>query len=184
MRVFIGIPLPEVIAAEISRVTARLRTPNDGLRWTTPESWHITLQFLGNATQQQYDCLIARLDEVRSLSVPIRLGGLDLFERTGVLFTGVAALPELVLLAQRVNAATAHCGFVPESRPFRPHITLARAKERGPGGSLRAIAEGIQRQPAFSQFAAAEFLLYESHLGPSGSRYEVRARFSLANQAD
>jgi 2'-5' RNA ligase len=184
MRLFIGIPLPEVIAAEILRVTAQLRTPNDGLRWTAPGSWHITLQFLGAATPQQYDCLITRLKEVRFLPVQVRNEGLGLFERTGVLFTGVAALPELVSLAQRVNAATAQCGFVPESRPFRPHITLARAKGRGQAGSLRALAEKIQWQSAFSQFVAAEFLLYESHLGPGGSRYEVRARFPLSNQHD
>jgi hypothetical protein len=29
---------------------------------------------------------------------------------------------------------------------------------------------------------AQEFLLYESHLSPSGARYEVRERFALGGQ--
>jgi len=179
MRLFIGIPLSPAVVAELASITARLQSKAGSLRWTGPESWHITLQFLGNTSQEKLGCLVARLGDVRFAPIAVRLENLGMFERSGVFFAGVAVTPELVSLAQRVNAATSICGFVPEGRPFRPHITLARAKGQGRARSLRALEAGIHGQPAFTRFFAKEFLLYESHLSSSGSRYEVRARFPL-----
>ncbi len=73
MRLFVGIPLADAVARELAAVVGRLRSSesaalrgSDGLRWTEPESWHITLQFLGNSTAEQLECLKARLGEVRS----------------------------------------------------------------------------------------------------------------------
>lgn len=177
MRLFIGIPLAATIIDELKAASARLRSSGSGLRWTPPESFHITLQFLGNATQEQYACLVPRLRALTSPPVPICLEAIDCFDRTGILIIRVRLTPELVLLQQRVTAATQPCGFVPEARPYQPHITLARAK--GQRCDWRELKERIQRQPAFTRFAAREFLLYESFLSSAGSRYEVRERFPL-----
>jgi 2'-5' RNA ligase len=183
MRLFIGIPLADAVLSELSAVAARLKPSAGGLRWMAPESWHITLQFLGNTTLEQYDCLLARLGELRSPPVPVRLEELGLFDRAGVFFAAVASTRELVFLEQRVTAATALCGFVPEERPFRPHITLARAKGQDRAQPLRALKTRINRQPTFTHFVAHEFLLYESHLSRDGSIYEIRARFPLNRPA-
>jgi 2'-5' RNA ligase len=177
MRLFVGIPLPDAVLVELSAVVARLRPGVDGLRWMERDSWHITLQFLGNSDQERFECLVTRLGAVRSAPVPVRLGDLGCFDRAGVLFLDVTVGPELISLAERIWAATDLCGFVAESRPFHPHITLARAKGQGRGRSLRASEAGIQRKPVFSRFVAKEFLLFESHLSAAGARYEVRASF-------
>ncbi len=179
MRLFIGIPLADAVIAELAAVSAGLRSAADGLRWAAPESWHITLEFLGNATPEQYGCLTARLAGVRSLPVPIRLAALGVFDRAGIFYAGVELAPPLVALQQRIAAATALCGFQPENRPFHPHITLARSKGQGRARQLGELLARLQVQPAFARFAANEFLLYESHLRPGGSQYEVRARFPL-----
>jgi RNA 2',3'-cyclic 3'-phosphodiesterase len=180
MRLFVGIPLADAVAAELAEVAARWRSAADSLRWAAPESWHITLQFLGNAGPEQYNCLTARLRELRSPPVPIRLTTLGIFERTGIVFAGVDLAPALVSLQQRIVAATALCGFQPEDRPFHPHITLARSKGRSGARQLAALMAKLRVQPEFTPFTAREVLLYQSHLGPSGSNYEVRARFPLA----
>jgi len=86
-------------------------------------------------------------------------------------------MPELLLLQERVTAATRPCGFAPEARPYQPHITLARAKGQRRG--LGELTAKIRRQPDFTRFAAPEFLLYESFLSTAGARYEIRERFSL-----
>ncbi len=175
MRLFIGIPLAAAVIDELSAVTARLRSAGDGLRWTTPESWHITLQFLGDTSPEQYECIAARLHGLHLPPVPIRLEELGFFDRTGVVFAGVRVSPELLLLQQRITTATAHCGFVSEARRFQPHITLARSK----GKDLGRLKAKMGHQPKFTGFVAGEFLLYESFLGPSGSRYEIRERLVL-----
>ncbi len=190
MRLFVGISLADAVAGELSAVVAQLRPATDDLRWSRPESWHITLQFLGIATEEQLRWLKARLAEVRSPPVRVELGSLGSFAGAGVFFADVALTPELVALQERVVTATNRCGFVAEARPFHPHITLARkagnerARERG-SKNARAGANGVRDLVAktgtrkFSRFTAKEFLLYQSHLGSEGSRYEVLARFPL-----
>ncbi len=183
MRLFIGVPLSKSVVAELDALCPRLRAKAGNLRWAAPESWHITLQFLGNASPDRYDCLTARLGEVHAAGFKVQLGALGFFDRAGVFFADVALTPELIALQQRVVGATEPCGFASEARPFHPHITLARSKRDDRGRQLRQLQAGIHAQPAFTSFVAREFLLYESHLSPAGSKYEVRARFPLEDLA-
>ena len=181
MRLFIGIALSPAVIAELITLAARLQPKVDSLRWTGPEAWHITLQFLGSTSQEKFDCLLAHLGELRLPPVPVRIENVGIFDRTGVFFAGVMLTPELVSLKQRITAAIALCGFVPEARPFSPHITLARATREARGHALRTLGAPIQPRPTFTRFLAKEFLLYESDLSPAGSRYVIRARFSFAS---
>ncbi len=182
MRLFIAVPLPAAVIAELSAISARLRSSGDGLRWPAPESWHITLQFLGNTGREQYECTVARLRQIQAAPVPIALEGLGFFDRVGVLFAGVKITPELLLLQESVTAATEFCGFLPEARPFQPHITLARSRGKGQRQSLIDLQAKIRRQPNFTRVVADEFLLYESFLGSAGARHEVRQRFPLGRR--
>jgi 2'-5' RNA ligase len=177
MRLFIGIPLAAAVIDELKAASARLRSSADGLRWTAPESWHITLQFLGNTAPEQCACVVASLRALHSPPVPICLEALGCFDRAGILFAGILLTPELLLLQERVTTATQPCGFVPELRTYQPHVTLARAK--GQKSGLGELKTKIRRQPDFTRFVAREFLLYESFLSSDGARYEVRERFAL-----
>ena len=179
MRLFIGIPLSTTVIEELSIISARLRSHNDGLRWSSPETWHITLQFLGNTSPEQYQCVVPRLRELHSPSIPIALGPIDIFDRAGVLFAGVRLTSGLTAPQQRVTSATKLCGFAPETRPYQPHITLARTKGRAQSQTLPELKTRIHRQTRFSGFTTDTFVLYESFPGPTGSRYEVRERFPL-----
>jgi 2'-5' RNA ligase len=179
MRLFVAVPLLAGVIGELSAISRRLQSGGDGLRWSAPDTWHITLQFLGNTGPEQYECTVARLRALHSSPVPIRLEELGCFDRTGILFAGVEVSPELLLLQKRVTAATALCGFVPGTRPYQPHITLARSKGKAQRPGLSELKAKIRIQPHFTRFVAEEFLLYESFLGPGGSRYEIRQRFPL-----
>ncbi len=178
MRLFVGIPLPPTLIDELSALSMQLQSGADGLRWSAPESWHITLQFLGNIAEERYECIVNRLRDLRAEPVPIQLEELGCFERAGVFFAGIRSTAELISLQQQVTVATAHCGFVPETRPYHPHITLARRKGRA--GGFTDLKSKIRRRPNFSAFLADQFVLYESVVRPRGSHYEVRERFRLA----
>lgn len=178
MRLFLGIPLADSVRTKLASLADRLRSAA-WLRWPAPESWHITLQFLGNTSDEQYNLLTARLAEVHCAAVPIHLGSLGVFDRAGIFYAEVEAAPELVALERRIAAVTALCGFERDTRPYHPHITLARSKGPNRARELRAMLARMQSQPKFPRFTAAEFLLYESHLSASGSTYEVRRRFPL-----
>jgi 2'-5' RNA ligase len=177
MRLFIGIPLAAAVVEELAAVADRLKSPSDGLRWSAPARWHITLQFLGKTSTEQYACLVPALRQVRFSMFAIQLEKPGFFDRAGIFFAGVGLSPSLVRLQELVVRGTRPCGFVPEDRPYHPHITLARAK--GGRSALTALKPRIGDVTPFSAFAAQEFLLYESFPGRGGSRYEVRERFSM-----
>ena len=178
MRLFIGIPLASEVIEVLDRLSHSLRTQNDGLRWSSPETWHITLQFLGETSVEKFGCLVRQLKTIKAQPVPIRLQGTGSFDRAGVFFAGVNVSPELRQLEEQVLAATSQCGIVGEDRPYHPHVTLARAK----GDARRALRDLKTRAQAgldFPAFTAPEFLLFESFLDPNGARHEVRERFPL-----
>jgi 2'-5' RNA ligase len=179
MRLFLGLPLAPALIEQLAAVSMRWRTSMDGLRWSAQESWHITLQFLGSTGQEQYDCTLARLRELRCPAVAVQLEGVGFFDRVGIFFAGVALTAELLALQQRITATTRLCGYVPETRPYHPHITLARTKGKAGAKALQELKGNLHRAPRFPGFVASEFLLYESRITPKGSLYEVRERFSL-----
>jgi len=176
MRLFVGVPLSTVVMDELSAVSWRLRAHGDGLRWTAPETWHMTLQFLGNADAKQCECVVERLRAVHQSPMAIRLENVSCFDRVGIIYAGVEVTQELITLQAAVTVATKDCGFIAEERPYRPHITLARSKEKA---FFRGIKSKVTMPSKFFGFMAQEFLLYESFLGAGGSRYEVRAQFPL-----
>lgn len=178
MRLFIGIPLSLTVVHELSALTERLKSPFDGLRWSASEGWHITLQFLGHTDAERYACVAKALRQIRHPPFDIQLEPPGFFDSAGVFFAGVELSPMLAQLQQLVSVATRPCGFLPEERPYHPHITLARTRDsRGPP---KALKSRVTASPHISSFMASEFLLYESHPGPGGSRYEIRERFALA----
>lgn len=174
MRLFVGIPLATSVVAELMALTERLKAPSDGLRWSAPEGWHITLQFLGSTKAEQYDCVVAGLRRIRFAPFEVNLEPPGFFDRAGAFFAGVKLSPDLTGLQAQVVEGTKPCGFVPEDRPYHPHITLARDK----GGGLRRLKAKAPPEVKFSSFVVHEFVLYESFPGRGGSRYEVRERFA------
>jgi 2'-5' RNA ligase len=185
MRMFLGIPLASHAAARLTRLQKRLAGLSDGLRWSRPESRHLTLQFLGNVEESQLACLLASLIEVHSPPVRVRIEDAGFFHHADILLARVSPTPDLLALEKRVTAATRPCGFEPENRSYTPHITLARGKGRHGGRALASVQNVLKRAESSGEneitcsFTAEEFLLYESILSPQGSHYEIRGRFPL-----
>ena len=175
MRLFVGIPLPASVIGELTAISARYKSKEDGLRWTEPESWHITLQFLGNTVEEKYSSLVEHLRHVHSPPVPVRLEELGFFERAGAFIVGVKLTPELLSLEQRVSAATSQCGFVHESRPYHPHVTLARLRD----SSSRQVADYLTERGHYrsSSFEVSRFVLFSSRSSVGGGPYVVEAAY-------
>ena len=179
MRLFIGIPLAAQVVDALERISRSLRSANDNLRWTSPETWHITLQFLGETPIEKYRCVVQHLSEIKAPAVPVWLHGTGFFDRAGVFFAAVNVSPELRGLERLVVAATAQCGIDAEDRPYHPHVTLARAKGKDSVRALRKLKSQVKSDLEFPSFTAREFLLIESFLRSDGARHEVRDHFPL-----
>lgn len=142
MRLFVGIGLEPQAAQDLERMLEPLAASARDLRCSEPESWHVTLLFLGAATDEQAACLVEKLGGIQAARVPVQIAGLGFFERAGAFWAGVELTAELLALQQKVTAATRACGFVPEDRAYNPHITLARAKGRRGGRALAPKSRG------------------------------------------
>lgn len=181
MRLFVGIALTEEAQQAIAVWTLELREAFLHLRWSLPEQWHVTLQFLGETNEAECSCVTGRLEEIRARAVDVELAEPGFFERAGVFHIAVRLTPSLVALHDEVEQALLPCGFDPEDRAFSPHITLARRKGHGPSPDFARLQKAVRLIPAprLPSFQGKEFLLYQSFTDPAGSRYEVRERFPL-----
>jgi 2'-5' RNA ligase len=70
-------------------------------------------------------------------------------------------------IAQRVEAECRAAGLDPESRAFKPHLTLARARARD-GAPVPVLPE----LPTLDPWRADELILYSSHLQRAGAIHE------------
>jgi 2'-5' RNA ligase len=95
-----------------------------------------------------------------------------------VFWCGIAA-PGLEDLAADTDRATSSVGVAKEDRPYSPHLTLARIKERIDLGSLHQ-AIGAAPSLDFGRFTARSFFLYRSQLSPTGSVYTKLAEFPFS----
>ena len=179
MRLFVGLAIDEAVKETLERLTLRLRTKDDGLRWSTPDQWHVTLVFLGEVDDEARARLVRELAEVRQPELMLRMERLGVFERAGILHAEVEVSPELLRLYEAVAGAVKRVGLEVEERPYRAHITLARSRNRDGRKTMERLRRCAEQQRLSAQWEASEFLLYESQLSPGGSRYVVRERFVL-----
>ena len=179
MRLFVGLAIDEAVKETLERLTLRLRTKDDGLRWSTPDQWHVTLVFLGEVDDEAHARLVREFAEVRQPELMLRMERLGVFERAGILHAEVEVSPELLRLYEAVASAVRRVGLEVEERPYRAHITLARSRNRDGRKTMERLRRSAEQQRLSARWEAREFLLYESQLSPGGSRYVVRERFEL-----
>jgi 2'-5' RNA ligase len=169
MRLFIGAPILETLAHELSRTARRIETA--GARWTPPQSMHLTLVFLGEVAEQRIPIIVTTLSDLDTTPFAVKIAGLGAFERACVLFAEVEPIPRLLRLQAQVAERMAACGFTLEPRPYHPHITLARS--RSPIKLRREVMLPSQFKNSFRLEAVN---LYHSRPTASGSVYEVLAQ--------
>jgi len=189
VRCFVAIDLSPEAREAVARAQADLRAAaaRADVRWADPAQFHLTLKFLGAVPEERAPTISSALDAIAAAAAPIALaaGGLGAFPSLGsprVLWVGITAgVPETAAVAARVDQAMADLGFPPETRPFRGHLTIGRVRSARGG---RPLAGAVKRAgtPAFGSWTAAEVVLYESRLRPTGavhvpvSRHRLRGR--------
>jgi len=182
MRLFVGLAIDEAAKQTLERLTLRLRAKDDGLRWSTPDQWHVTLVFLGEVDDESRARLIRELRQVRQDPLRLLMERLGVFERSGILHAEVEVSAALLRLYEAVAAAVKRVGLAVEERPYRAHITLARARNTDGRKTIARLRRSTEQQRLSAHWEADEFLLYESQLSPGGSKYVVQERFRLQSQ--
>lgn len=176
MRLFVALDLPDSIKAQLHDFQ---KETLKGAKWTKPEQWHITLHFIGESDEAPVREALSR---VKAEAFSLRLRGIGTFPprgRPNVLWVGIEAPKTLLALHQAIGDALKTTGFTPESRPYSPHLTLARFKEIKP--EAKSLATYLEKFASFEtgSFPIEHFSLYQSELLQSGAAYTIRERYFL-----
>lgn len=189
MRLFVAIDLPEERRRQVASLVAEVRALAPDARWQRSEALHLTLAFLGHLPEEQVPAIREALARVAADHGPLQLaiGGAGSFgtrARPRILFLELQGeLEPLAALQGEVAAALEPLGYEPEHRQWRPHLTLARARQMRGDSALAAAREAIGAGPG-GAFEVRELLLYQSELSPQGSRYTPLARLELGTGHD
>jgi RNA 2',3'-cyclic 3'-phosphodiesterase len=181
MRLFVGLDLPVDVVANLQQLLDRLR-PTARIQWSPPENLHITTKFIGEWPEDRLGELQAALEEIEPRpAIPVHIRKIGFFPNPHaprVFWCGIEA-PGLDGLAAATDRATSALGIPAETRPFAPHLTLARIKDRL---NLQPLREAIAALPSldFGAFEVSRFFLYQSKPQRGGSVYTKLAEFPFS----
>jgi len=184
---FVALEIPSSVRENLAAAIQQMRSIDPQAKWVRSENLHVTLKFLGETPAEKLDVLRTSLSAVRSRE-PLELNfyGVGFFpneKRPRVLWAGMASSPNLAPLADAIDKATATLGFPLETRPFTPHLTLARFNPPGISPQLRvAAAQNASRE--FGALNTAAFHLIHSKLKPTGAEYTTLQSFPFTVEAE
>ncbi len=173
MRLFTAISVPTDLREKIIQDTSLLRGRYPQLKWIRMGGLHITLNFFGEVEEKYLPHIESAMSTAASglEEFDLRLQGLGFFPKRDiarVLYFGVGDGGDSCRALQKIITDQTSAVFPRDRRPYTPHLTLARIKERtklpDPSGK-----EGI---PVVS-FRVKTLELYRSYLKSTGAEYEV-----------
>lgn len=181
---FFALSIPEETKRALKEYCDQLKVSYPFARWVHEQDFHITLAFLGHAPQQKLklatELVSQSLLDCQSFSLTIdSFGTFGRKDSPRIFWSGVQREERLHEVRNQVFTACTEVGFELETRPFHPHITVAR-KWQGEVAFPFTTFEKENRLSAPLSFQAKEIVLYQTHLDQS-PKYESIASFKLIN---
>jgi 2'-5' RNA ligase len=195
MRLFVALDIDDAIRQRLARFLEGVRGFAPDLNWARSENLHVTLKFIGEQRPERLEAIQASLRSIKNgvAEFQIAFRGYGFFptpKSARVFWAGIEAGPQLASLAKSVDVSLAQLGVPAETRPFSPHLTLARSgsgrPQRGPGdrsnNKFQRVQEKLSAMPPldFGTMTAHDFFLYESKLSPKGAQYTKLERFPFS----
>jgi 2'-5' RNA ligase len=209
VRCFIALPLPPQGEERLAEAAALLRGSLPESCWVSPGDYHLTLAFLGEQGPAGLDCARRALRAQAGLpAFSLGFKGFAFFPAQGPWHVLVAEFREigpgrrLSRLYAELNRSLAEeaekAGLAPLNeewpdasepgsrprRPFKAHITLARARGRAEGerpelGLFKDAETLLRSERPEGGWPIEVCLLYKSLLKPQGAVYSELDRISL-----
>lgn len=166
VRAFVALELDAALHGYLARVVEDLKPRLPGLRVSPVDNAHLTLRFLGPSRPAD----LARLAEAiapAAAACPaadVPLAGLGTFPPHGaprVLWLGLDLPASMLTLQAECERAARAAGFEPETRAFRPHLTLGRWRDRASRPTLPEVEHRSTR--------VERLVVFRSDLEPTGA---------------
>ena len=185
MRLFVALTPPPPVQRAVWDAFRAVRARDLPVKWVSPEGVHLTLKFLGEVADERREELVATLGSAAAGTRPIPLAvrGAGAFPdpaRPRVFWAGVDPDPALELLADRVERGFAALGFPTEGRPFRPHLTVGRARRNARPRDFAGMDRMLEAVTVQAEAVLDAVELVRSTPGPEGSVYHTVHRERLS----
>lgn len=180
LRVFIAAYPDDAVRAELVRVQRelkkRLAAFDVRIKWTAPQTFHITLLFLGDIPANRVAPVFQGLEKTAGQFPTIgnRLSGVLYFKNPQVMVVGLSVSDELLRLQKELSEAL---GMEPGR--FHAHFTLGRIKRGRPAAAFFQCLETAGVSPLPAEISALK--LVQSELLPDGARHTVLGTVPLLN---
>jgi RNA 2',3'-cyclic 3'-phosphodiesterase len=172
-RLFSAIEVPHDVRLRLGLI----RAPFSGARWIAPENMHLTLRFFGDIDGRMADEIADFLGGVQSRPFQLEISDLGAFggRDPHTLWAGVKPSGDLDLLHYAHERAARAAGLPPDTRTFRPHVTLARLRGAREGDVATFLQHngGLRTAP----FLVTRFVLLSAKPGTGGPPYAVEADY-------
>jgi 2'-5' RNA ligase len=188
LRLFTALYPPDDAVAHLQRLVSTLalgRPPEPGrsLRLTRPDTWHVTLAFIGEVPDRRADDAAAALDvatrawlESTGGQLGIAGGGRFGRGRFTTVWAGLAGdVAAVHRLAEQVRRELKRARVPFDHKPLQPHVTLARPADRLPAEALAADLAALDAYQG-PLWTVEDVRLTRSRLGPD-PQYETVASF-------
>ncbi len=190
MRLFVALDIDSQIRRRIADFGDQMRHLAPDVRWVEPETFHITLQFLGETNK--LDKIQGALRQVQGSPTVLAFRHAGFFpspHSPRVFWVGIESDQNLQELVKSIAETLHPFGFERDKGHFQPHLTLARSGSGRPRALpgerpvpalqlLRAKVETLAPLE-LGTMTAREFWLYESKLTPRGAHYNKLSRYPL-----
>lgn len=184
VRAFIAIDISDSIREKIIRLQRRLSEAGIRISWVKPDNIHLTLAFLGNIPAQNSVVVSDLMDVVSVLHrvFTCEIKGLGYFGREKaprIVWAGFTGdLTALASVQADLFKRLVSEGISLDSKPFVPHLTIARIKPQHRVSNLVSLMKPY-KEDSFGRFDVHNLVLYRSELSPEGPFYSEMHRSSL-----
>jgi RNA 2',3'-cyclic 3'-phosphodiesterase len=182
MRVFLAIELPPALKTAIAQRLEAVSPRLPSARYTAAGTLHLTLHFFGERTSERVAAVAAALEPIvaahTSFHVELAKAGSFPASAPRVVWLGFAPSRELGALQRDVTQALAVLGEEIESRPFHPHLTLARVKAPWRSKDIDTLRKAMCDLEG-ERFAVESVTIFESHLSGKSAQHEARRVLKL-----
>ena len=177
IRSFVSIDLvDEKILSQVEAIMSSLSSLGGDLKPVERENIHLTLKFLGSVSASRVEEVKSALAQVTFPPFSLEIKGAGAFpnlKRMNVIWVGVGeGWSQVELIFEQTEKLLHQLGFSRETRPFSPHITVARVKSGRKRDEIAAFL-GHLTDESFGTFNVESVRLKQSVLSPSGPKYST-----------
>jgi 2'-5' RNA ligase len=187
-RLFFALWPDEPMQAALARA-GRSVIESSGAREVPVHNLHLTLAFLGSVAEARICELgpiasraagaaqlgAARVPELGGACLEVTLDRIEHWKKAQILCATASHVPSrAAALADELKRELVACGFAPDLKPFRPHVTLARKVQR--------VTRELAMPP--TRWAFGHLRLVESRRDPGGSVYSSKEVWALDGMRD